>query len=235
MELTDNTKVSTGYQLLQAAKDRILRENALANPKKVLDRTMDHHTSDPTNYGPTFSNVPSINKLADTLLDPNTKPRKVHNVTSLLLNGTVWGTYDKHRDFYEAKSLSPDLSMFVPGTQDECPEIGDGVRKFRFGVEICFDHGNGVLRRRRPANLHFHIVVSDSVPNQEANMAMDSGGYFLHASTNHGATVVRRRSENGLLEANMKATRPMTSGPNFLDLFLIKLPRPLARPLPVRV
>jgi len=228
VEMTANDKVQTGYQLLQAAKNRILRENALANPKTVLEGEMHHRPTGP------FSNVFSMNSLADNLLAENTKPRKIHNVTCLLLNGTVWGTYDKHTDFYEAKSISPDQSMFVPGTQDECPVIGDAVRKFRFGVEICFDHGNGVLMSRKPANLHFHIVVSDSVPNQTGHMAMKSGGYFLHASTDHGETVVRRRGEGGQLEAPMAATQPMTWGPDFLDLFLIKLPLSQSPPLPPR-
>ncbi|MGD0858751.1 MAG: hypothetical protein ABR912_05490 [Terracidiphilus sp.] len=234
VEMTANDKVQTGYQLLQAAKNRILRENKLANPKEVLDVGMDHYDHDPANYPLTWRDVPSMNRLADNLLAKNTKPRKIHNTTCLLLNGTVWGTYDKHTDFYEAQSISPDQSMFVPGTQDECPVIGDGVRKFRFGVEICFDHGNGVLKRRAPANLQFHIVVSDSVQNSEANMAMKSGGYFLHASTDHGKTVIRRRGEGGQLEAPMAATLPMTWGPDFLDLFLIKLPLSLSPQLPPR-
>jgi len=228
IEMTDADKVTTGYQLLQAAKNRILRENALANPKKVLDGTMHHR---PTGL---FSNVPSMNVLADNLLDKNTKPRKIHNVTFLLLNGTVWGSYDKHSDFYEAKSISPDQSMFVPGTQDECPVIGDGVRKFRFGVEICFDHFNGVLKRRKPANLHFHIVVSDSVKNLDAHMAMKNGGYFLHASTDHGKTAVRHLTEAGQLENKMPPIQTKTYGPDSLDLFLIKLPLPLAPPIPPR-
>jgi hypothetical protein len=234
VEMTGSDKVSTGYQLMQAAKNRILRENALANPKTVLDSSMDHYDHDPAHYPPTWRDVPSMNRLADNLLDPDTKPRKIHNVTCLLLNGTVWGTYDKHTDFYEAKSISPDQSMFVPGTQDECPAIGDGVRKFRFGVEICFDHGNGVLKRRKPANLHFHIVVSDSVSNQDAHMAMKNGGYFLHASTVHGRSIVRHLTENGQLENPMPATQAMTYGPDFLDFFLIKLPLSLSPPLPPR-
>ena len=190
IEMTPEDKIQTGYQLLKAAKDRILRQNALAKPRTVLEKSMSHN---PTG---TFSKVPSMNEMATKLLDPNTKPRKVHNMTSLLLNGRVWASYDKHTDFYEAKSISPDQSMFVPGTQDECPEIGDGARKFRFGVEICFDHGNAVLKHRAPGNLQFHIVVSDSVPTNPGNMAMRNGGYFLHASTDYNESVVYRR-ENG--------------------------------------
>lgn len=230
VELSKEDKVQAGYQLLQAAKNRIFREKALAQPRTVLEGTMHHQATGP------FSKVPSMNELATSLLNSNTKPRKIHNVTSLLLNGQAWGTYDKHTDFYEAKSVSPDLSMFVPGTQDECPEIGNSVRKFRFGMEICFDHGNGVLKRRAPANLHFHIVVSDSVPNNPANMAMKNGGYFLHASTDRSKTVIFHRHENGQL-ANETQTlwkKSFSSGPSILDLFLIKLPVPLAPPRPPR-
>ena len=256
VEMTDEDKVTTGYQLLKAAKDRIQREqakakgdylqarmnhkplplnrNPLPQPSTILTYEMDHYDSDPVHYPATWRSVPSMNMLADNLLDKNTKPRKIHNVTFLLLDGKIWGTYDKHTDFYEAKSTSPDQSMFVPGTQDECPMIGDGVRKFRFGVEICFDHGNGVLKSRKPANLHFHIVVSDSVPNQDAHMAMKSGGYFLHASTAHDQTVVRHLTENGQLEAKLVPKQLMNYGPDFLDFFLIKLPQPAAPPIPPR-
>jgi hypothetical protein len=121
--------------------------------------------------------------------------------------------------------------MFVPGTQDECPEIGEGTRKFRFGVEICFDHGNGVLKHRAPGNLQFHIVVSDSVPTRPGNMAMRNGGYFLHASTDYNESVVYRR-DNGQ-PVNLTSTLPWThsaDGPNYLDLALIKLPSPAAPP-----
>lgn len=231
VQLTQKQKEEAGFQLLKAAKDRILRENALAKPTTVLGRSMSHQPSG------TFSKVPSMNTLATTLLDKTTAPRKVHNVTSLILNGKVWGTYDKHTDFYETKSTSPDQSMFVPGTQDECPEIGDGVRKFRFGVEICFDHGNAVLKRRSPPNLHFHIVVSDSVPNNPSNMAMRNGGYFLHASTDHSKTVVYRRNDSGQLVDGTATLRKQSHplGADFLDFFLIQLPRPLPPPPPPRV
>lgn len=231
VELSPQDKIESGYQLLKAAKDRILRENALAKPGTVLKSSMSHQPSG------TFSKVPSMNTLADNLLDKNTKPRKVHNVTSLLLNGTVWGTYDKHTDFYESKSISPDQSMFIPGTQDECPEIGDGVRKFRFGVEVCFDHGNAVLKQRRPSNLHFHLVVSDSVPTNPEHMAMRNSGYFLHASTDFQESVVYRRDDNGQLvnETNNLLRQRQTYGSNTLEFYLIQLPRPLPPPVPPRI
>jgi hypothetical protein len=230
VQLTQQDKEQAGFQLLKAAKDRILREKALAKPRTVLEDTMSHAASG------AFSKVPSMNAMATQLLDKTTTPRKVHNVTSLLLNGRVWGSYDKHTDFYESKSISPDQSMFVPGTQDECPEIGDGVRKFRFGVEICFDHGNAVLKSRAPANLHFHIVVSDSVPTNPAHMAMRNGGYFLHASTDWSESVIYRRGDDGQLvnETNTLMKQHLPLGSDYLEFFLIQLPRGIPPPRPPR-
>jgi hypothetical protein len=223
VEMSAKAKEQAGFQLLLAAKQRILREKQLASPRNVLDAEMHHNKVGP------YSAVPSLNVMADHLLDKNTTPRKIHNLTYLLLNGKIWAQYDKHTDFYEAKSISPEQSLFIPGTQEECPEIGNGVREFRFGAEICFDHGNGVLKRRAPANLHFHVVVSDSVPTQKNNMAMCNGGYFLHASTDYAETVVYRRNDNGTL-VNLTATtakQKLHASPHILDAYLLRLPNPL--------
>jgi predicted amidohydrolase len=228
VQLSGQAKVEAGYQLLQAAKQRIVRQNALATPKTVLDASMSRNATGP------LSKVASINEMADSLLKKDMTPYKVHNLTYLLLDGKVLAQYDKHADFYEAKSSSPDQSMFIPGTQDECPEVGNARRTFRFGVEICFDHANGVLKRRAPANLHFHIVVSDYVTTMTGNMAMRNGGYFLHASTNHAHTVVYRRGENGALEnlTTTAAKENLLTGQEILDVYLVKLPPPAPPPVP---
>jgi predicted amidohydrolase len=220
VQLDAQGKIEAGYQLLKAAKDRILREQALANPKSVLDKSMKHQQTGPN------SKVASMNELADKLLDKTTAPKKVHNLTYLLLDGKIWSQYDKHTDFYETKSISPDRSMFIPGTQDECPEIGNATRKFRFGVEICFDHGNGVLKRRNPTNLHFHIVVSDCVGNQMGNVAVKNGGYFLHASTNYNNSVVWHKLANGQMVNETVDMNLMSIplGSDHLDYYLLQLP-----------
>jgi hypothetical protein len=244
-EMTTVDKVKAGEQLLLATSDRIFREEAhyranpkssvpaLANPKLILDYSMDK-TLD--GYGPECSDAPSANRLAGVLLNPKAKPRWVHNVTSLLLNGNAWGTYDKHTDFFEAKSISPDRSMFVPGTRDQCPVIGDGVRGFRFGVEICFDHANGVLKNLNPGNLAFHIVVSDCVENETGHMAMRNSGYFLHASTAFASNSVWRCENGNPVDLTNKVTwKNGRLGPNHLGMVLIELPVPWTAPAaPVR-
>jgi hypothetical protein len=121
--------------------------------------------------------------------------RRARNCTYVLLGGQRIGKYDKHSDFKETRGAAPDQLAFLPGTTDQAPEA-DGLR---FGVEICFDHGNGVLKRRGLGDLDFHVVVSDWVHTEEANMAMKRGGYFLHASSEPTQTKVVFRASNGSL------------------------------------
>ncbi len=246
--MTEDAKREAGYQLLLAAKQRVERQTAGFNryvavqqasigvpansklpkpqlkPSKVLNATMSH--------GPTggFSKVPSINELADSLV-AGTATRRVRNATYLFLGGEIYGQYDKQADFYEALSHSPDKMMFIPGTQDQCPQIGNGQRKHRFGLEICADHANGILKDRNPDKLHFHLVVSDAVKSEPAFMAMAKGGYFLHASTNPNECRVFRHELSGMLN-ELTGTLPwetLEHGPGKQgsgNLYMCPLPLP---------
>jgi predicted amidohydrolase len=140
--------------------------------------------------GPTGLPLPSMFTKWEALFDK--KPELVRNTTYLYLNGTRHGKYDKQTDYHESLN-APDQMVFVPGTRDECPIIGG----YKFGVEICADHGIGRLSRRSPAGLAFHIVASDYVKNAMGNMAMGKEGYFLHASTDKDQTGVFYKDENG--------------------------------------
>jgi hypothetical protein len=147
--------------------------------------------------------VPGLLELAKAFrkrdeFDPLSKPLcRARNCAYLFLGGQRVGTYDKHSDFQETSGAKPDKLAFVPGTADQAPEV-DGLR---FAVEICFDHGNGVLKGRGLGDLDFHVVVSDSVKNSEGNMAMKRGGYFLHASSDPSQTAVKFRESNGSLKS----------------------------------
>jgi predicted amidohydrolase len=123
--------------------------------------------------------VPPLSSVLKTLEDATKKPQILRNRAYILLDGKRIAKYDKQVDFFEAESASPDDLAFIPGTSDQCPEIGG----YKFGMEICFDHSNSMLARRAPPNLHFHLLVSDTVSNKIPSMAMSRGGYFLHAST----------------------------------------------------
>jgi hypothetical protein len=138
---------------------------------------------------------PSLTKLHSALEDRLKRPRIVRNAAYVFLAGARIAKYDKRADFAETRGATADDMAFLPGTQKECPVI-DGQR---FGVEICYDHQIGVLRRRNIGDLRFHVLLSDPTKVKLGNMAMMKGGYFLHASTDSGATGVWSRNNNGVI------------------------------------
>ncbi len=229
-DLNDQNRVQMGYQLLQAAKDRITRERDRSaeqmrlgshSPRTVLNAEMSHTPSGANSL------VPSLNKLADSLVNGTAK-RVARNRAYLMLNGQIFARYDKHTDFYEAFSNTPDELMFIPGTQQQCPFIGNSQRRHRFGTEVCFDHANGVLKHRAPTNLHFHLVVSDYVDPLPGHMAMKRGGWFLHASTNHAVSQALVRDGNGVVTdvAGSHRLERKWWGYYVIDNYLINLPDP---------
>jgi predicted amidohydrolase len=173
------------------------------------------------NVGPTGYTVPSVMDKQDAIAGKN--PQVIRNTTYLYLNGTRHGKYDKQSDYHESL-WAPDEMVFVPGTKDECPDVG----KHRFGVEICLDHAMSRLKKRNPAGLDFHLVVSDHVNNSQAAMAMAPFGYFLHASSNTNETKVIYRNDAGTLidltEDNGYWFEMKAQGTGRLDSWLLPLP-----------
>jgi predicted amidohydrolase len=137
--------------------------------------------------------VPALKDIATELGRDAPTGERVRNVAYVLLGGERQAMYDKHVDFTESIGASPDNLFFIPGTQDQCPVIGN----FKFGVEICFDHASAVLSRRNVSKLDFHIVLSAWTSNSETNMAMAKGGFFLHASSNPQATAAYTHNVHG--------------------------------------
>ena len=124
------------------------------------------------------------------------------------------GVYDKHFDFQETRGAKPDILAFLPGTADQAPEV-DGLR---FGVEICFDHGNAVLKNRGLGDLDFHLVVSDSISNSRDNMAMKPGGYYVHASSVPSRTIVVFRQPDGNLRDIPLDPAPCSNGMSYCTI-----------------
>jgi predicted amidohydrolase len=143
------------------------------------------------NLSPAFS--PSLNDIAARLADTNIHPKIVRNAAYMLLGGRRIAKIDKRSDFAETRGASADDLAFIPGTEKQCPEIDN----YRFGVEICFDHDNGVLRRRNLKDLRFHVLLSDPAQVNEGNMTMMNGGFFLHASTDSDEFGVWQRDSKG--------------------------------------
>jgi predicted amidohydrolase len=167
---------------------------AEASAKQTLPRLLPHIKQGwTTNSG---VSVPSLADVTKEVVKPTSTAARARNVSYLFLNGERQASYDKHADFIETKGASPDQLFFIPGTRDQCPEIGG----FKFGVEICFDHANGILARRGVVDLDFHLVMSDWANNSQGHMAMAKDGYFAHASTNPASSAVWKRKSNGSLE-----------------------------------
>lgn len=174
--------------------------------------------------GKVIHNVPALNKLGEELDKPASKLRFVRNVAYLFHAGRRMGKYDKQTDFSEAMNNSPDVLMFIPGTEKQCPEIANR----RYGVEICYDHCNGVLARRNPGELQFHVVLSDWTNTRPGHMAMSGGGYYLHASTNGAESAVYRRPPEGGGPVKLTPTATKTIGTDKLDFYVIVEPSRMA-------
>jgi predicted amidohydrolase len=117
---------------------------------------------------------------------------RARNRAYIMLNGERVGMYDKHSDFFET-GKAPDNCVFIPGTNEQCPEIGG----FRFGVEICADHRLGVIRNRGVADLDFHVVLSDFIDPHAGNVCVRTGGCYIHASSNLGASSAYVKTDTG--------------------------------------
>lgn len=208
---SSDRRARIGFELLAAAK----------NTKQVLGET----AVLVGDIRPATSHlVPSHLDLAKPLLDKTKNPVIVRNAAYLFLNGRRYAKYDKQTDFKEALSNNPDDLMFIPGTKDQCPD----VLGYKCGMEICYDHANGVLQKRAPVGLHFHFVVSDWAKIDRSHMAMAKGGYFFHASTNYDWACVFWRSDANTLE-NLTENKfhhvlSEKTGNCHLDLYCLPMP-----------
>jgi len=176
--------------------------------------------------------VPSLKAIDNSLKSNRNFPWILRNAAYVLLGPRRLAKYDKQTDWGEALGNSPDNLAFLPGVQKQCPEVGG----FRFGVEVCADHANGMLVRRHVNPLHFHFVVSDYVGTNIGNMAMSADGYFAHASTNYQETTLCLRASNGTIVEIKKDDkyRKLSEGcpGKMLDGYIVPLPPPLVPALP---
>lgn len=153
--------------------------------KKADPRLFDY---DPNKPGRTvIHELGSLDK--DAVIDP------CFNECLLLLNGKH-KLYGKKTGFNEARGKDVSQTFFVP-------HVGKSTYTFegyKFGMEICFDHNNGTLKNilgTDGGGVDFHVVVSDWVDTNTANIKIEKGGYFLHASTNKKMTKVYKKEPSG--------------------------------------
>ncbi|HEX8437269.1 hypothetical protein [Archangium sp.] len=118
------------------------------------------------------------------------------NTAYMLLNGRIRFKYNKRGDFHEAIGAHGD-TVFIPGQRSGMVTI----ENIRFALEICLDHWYGMANHDvslEPTNTpHIHIVASDFVDNRVSRMAMESGGWFLHASSSQAHTGVWTKDSSG--------------------------------------
>jgi predicted amidohydrolase len=173
--------------------------------------------------------VPALSEIQTSLQSRKKRPWIVRNAAYILLGRRRIGKYDKQTDWGEAVGCSPDNLAFIPGSQKHCPEVGG----YRIGMEVCADHANGMLARRKVTPLHFHFVVSDFVGNCAGNAAMSAGGYFAHASSNDQMSALWHRDAKGSL-IDLSQSPAHTSGcpGSMLKGYVIQLPAPLVPPKP---
>ena len=215
---------ATNANRRQKAETR-LNDRGMADLKRFGKEAFDYNFTD-GRVGTNNATGLQVPSLVEKMEKVKTGPLNIgllRNVAYLILGGQRVGKYDKQSDYHESL-LSPDDMVFVPGTDKECPAIG----QHRFGVEICFDHALGRLKKRG-VDIDFHIVVSDYANNKEPHMAMGRFGYFLHASTEASQTkVYQRASDLSLQDLTNEPSKRCGSVPLYggrLESFLLKLPK----------
>ncbi|MBP5958549.1 hypothetical protein ICA16_23015 [Pseudomonas anatoliensis] len=112
------------------------------------------------------------------------------NTAYVFYNGRLIHKYNKHGDFHE--TLGASNTTFTPGVlpgRFSITTSGPTPRELTFGLEICLDHGVGVLRNDNQAKVHVHIILSATVNFVPANGHARPDGYVLHADNRHPTTV----------------------------------------------
>jgi predicted amidohydrolase len=174
--------------------------------------------------------VPKLNQVHVNVMVG--KPIRVLNNAYMLRNGQILFFYEKTADFLEARGATPDKQIFIPGNRSGDAQTWGSQFSLKFGLEICFDHCVGVLKRHNIPELNYHIVVSDWVNTATANFAMANKGYFIHASTNYNQSSVYYNSNGTIF--NLTSDRAywkyhgILGGDSYLDLYSI-VPPPLIK------
>ncbi|HZH75176.1 MAG TPA: hypothetical protein VEY88_04025 [Archangium sp.] len=102
------------------------------------------------------------------------------------------------------RQLHPKGIKFVPGYKEGVFQVEVQSGLFvHCGVEICADHSGQQLKHSitRKA-LHLHFILSDQVSNLERSVAVEPGGYVVHASTSSSSSGVFDHTLKKLPEAS---------------------------------
>ncbi len=132
------------------------------------------------------------------------------NAMYLFNRGRIIASYTKRADFHERLPDAPANTIFIPGIKPGRATVG----AINFGIEICFDHANGVLKST-PSGTgvlpSVHLLCSASVGNDTSSVLVREGGYLIHASSDESETVIRRKMSGAWQDA-MEKQSPIAKG-----------------------
>ena len=121
------------------------------------------------------------------------KSYAAYNTCNVYLNGGVELHYNKHAGYQEVISQVSSV-IFSPG-QTRGEFACDG---FEFGLEICRDHHEGVLKSRADRRtFDVQVVLSANVEEVGGHLPLNDGGYFIHSSAQERLCVVKRKRAVG--------------------------------------
>lgn len=146
------------------------------------------------------------NRFRDTFLGLN-KMYMYHR-------GKVIATYRKKCDFHEVLPGYTQRTIFVPGYKSGRATVA-GIP---LGLEICLDHGTGVLADTGSAtgDLPFiHMLASAFVSIEPGNVRVRNGGYVIHASSEESVNGAWRVTPGGVQRV---ANQPINVGNGVLHV-----------------
>lgn len=165
--------VASATDKLKIGQNNVIRE---FRAKKVRGTDLDSlNYKDPRERSTSAKG--ELNELGQKMKTGSVKTAR--NTCFILHGGRLVHRYDKETGFDENYDDPRGKGYFVSVNTADCFTVDN----LRFGVEICFDHNQKCLKSKNHADISFHIVVSDTVEAINAHMAMQDGGYFMHASS----------------------------------------------------
>lgn len=152
-----------------------------------------------------------LKQLQKAIKSPTDTYYLADNAMYMLNNGRIVASYTKRADFHERLPGAPANTIFVPGIKPGRATIG----AINFGLEICFDHANGVLKSSPSVTgslPRVHLLCSACVGNDVTSVLVRDGGYLVHASSNEKATCIWRKRGGNWEDVADKQTSTVKGG-----------------------
>jgi hypothetical protein len=171
----------------QEGFDRLIREGVTND--RPLAEAIARHASQRVGevgwQGLPISVIPTAEEKKKAIKKGKFKHR-MRNTAFVLHDGKLVFKYNKRGDFHEC--IGATKTVFTPG---ERLGITNPIEGVTFGLEICLDHGLGMLKASvgEGGNLpDIHILISDGAGHTPGNI--QATRYFLHAECKRGWTKV---------------------------------------------